>query len=331
MRTFSIWMATALACAAMACGSEKDTKSSDRGGATTRINGMTFADDASLPACDASTEAYLVYVTSTSTFKTCSDGAWADIDVKGPKGDKGDAATSEAVQAIEAYKTYRRSVFRATLECAAIDPLPNGCSPATNGKYLSLGSAFLCGPTEVCTNGHVAGCNLTCSTFTSLSFQALGTTDSLNSGTAPTAPFVTVTNDADIAFAGGKVDLAKVKVTDVPSGITPMPLTTEAAANAITAMKSILSLSFPLGLLDLYVDMGAVNTTFIGECNGQSGYDCPKDYYDFSTTNDTDHGSSGSPLIDVANGKVVGVTSAGTEGENANYTWAIDASKFGGF
>ena len=92
-------------------------------------------------------------------------------------------------------------------------------------------------------------------------------------------------------------------------------------------------MSFPLGLQDLYVDMGTVNTPYIGECDRQGGmsgkYDCPRDTLDFSTTNDTDHGSSGSPLFDIKTGKVIGVTSAGTDGENANYTWAIDAFRFG--
>ena len=97
-------------------------------------------------------------------------------------------------------------------------------------------------------------------------------------------------------------------------------------------MRETLSMSFPLGLQDLYVDIGAVNTAYIGECNNQggvAGYGCPRDLYDFSTTNDTDHGSSGSPLFDLKSGKVVGVTTGGTDGENANFTWAVDAYRFG--
>lgn len=314
-----------------ACGSDKDKDSGSGGGASQRINGMTFADDASLPACNATTDGYLVYVTSTAKFKTCNGTEWADIDVKGEKGDKGDSATSDAAAAIDLYKKYRRSVFRVTLTCTnPVSPLPSGC-----GSGTSLGSAFLCGDGEVCTNAHVAACNGSCyQSFGSLKFQALDATDSLNSGDDPIAPFVTITDSTKIRVAGGRVDLAKVTVTGVPAGITPMPLSTTAAKGQISAIQSVLSMSFPLGFSDLYVDVGAVNNTFIGECDndgGQAGYDCPKDYYDFSTTNDTDHGSSGSPLLDLSSGKVIGVTSAGTEGENANYTWAVDASKFGDF
>ena len=90
----------------------------------------------------------------------------------------------------------------------------------------------------------------------------------------------------------------------------------------------VLSMSFALGLEDLYTDVGYVKTNVLEDC--ATGY-CPRDGLDFATSNDTDHGSSGSPLVNVQTGAVVGVTTAGTDEENANFTWAIDAALFGDF
>ena len=326
-----------------ACGKLHQSSQSAKSGATDDPwhGGMTVADDTALPPCDDAHAGDLVYVKSTKSFKTCDTGQWAVIDLKGDKGDKGDAGeTSEFTQAFALYKTYKGSVFRATLQCTPITPYPSGCplpsqQTQPSNPTVYLGSAFLCGPNQVCTNTHVTSCpkyqNSACFTFGSLSLQALApSSDSVDTGTGETPPFFT-TNDATPIKYSKLKDLALVTVTAAPAGATALPLNTKAATDVVQEFSAIMSLSFPLGFEDLYADVGHINLPKIGECDtdgGVSGYGCPRDRYDFSTSNDTDHGSSGSPLFDVASGTVVGVTTAGTEGENANYTWAIDASSF---
>jgi hypothetical protein len=92
-------------------------------------------------------------------------------------------------------------------------------------------------------------------------------------------------------------------------------------------------MSFPLAFQDLYTDVGQVNSPDVNDCDGEAkeDYGCPAQSYDFSTTNDTDHGSSGSPIFNVVTGEVVGVASAGTNKENANFTWSIYASQLNDF
>jgi hypothetical protein len=54
-------------------------------------DGALYIQDAgALPECNAEAEGRLAYVKAEATFKACSGGAWANVDVKGPKGDKGD-------------------------------------------------------------------------------------------------------------------------------------------------------------------------------------------------------------------------------------------------
>jgi S1-C subfamily serine protease len=82
-------------------------------------------------------------------------------------------------------------------------------------------------------------------------------------------------------------------------------------------------MSFPLGFTDLYTHLGSINASSINDCtSAENG--CLREKYDFATTNNTDHGSSGSPLIAMT-GEVIGVVEGGTDGRNANFTWGIDA------
>jgi hypothetical protein len=331
--------AVALACLSTACGAlDDDKKKGDGAGATTTtMNGMAFADEQSLPACDATTNNMLAYVKDTKTFETCADGAWTKVDVKGEAGAKGDPGADGApgdevtTKAIELYKKYKRSVFQISLQCANRVGPTTTCG--TSGLYF--GSGFLCGDDVICTNEHVVACDPACyTTFTSLKVTALAAgNDSLNQGADPEAPFMTVTSTAAFRYSTDTraTDLAKFTATGLPSGLTPVTIETAPASQSVTSLMPVLSMSYPLAYADLYTDLGRVDTPFLGECDtdgGVGGVGCLKDYYDFGTTNITDHGSSGSPLFDVATGKVVGVTSAGTDGQNANYTWAIDASRF---
>lgn len=332
-------LALVFAAAPLGCGKDQTKAKTGPSASVDRSGGMTVADDESLPACDASRDGALVYVTSTKSFRSCGSGNWTTIDLTGAKGDKGDtgaagaagkagADAGNATKAIAIYKQARKSVFRLEATCQPVNPYPSDCA---NGSTF-LGTGFLCGDKEVCTNNHVVTCDAHCYTgITSLKMQALvGDSDSVNASGKQADPFFTASSGASFRIHPSK-DLAIVPITANPTGAVPLTLSTKAAKDFVTELLPVLSMSFPLGFEDLYVDVGFVNSASITECNtegGTSGYGCPKEFYSFSTTNDTDHGSSGSPLFDVATGEVIGVTTAGTENENANYTWASDASLY---
>ncbi len=300
---------------------------------------MTYDTTADLPPCTPAREGHIAYVATAKELLACTGGAWSEVDLKGEKGDRGDQGEAGATGAtgtapsgnvaLTLYQTYRASVFRVSLACRLVANPPATCNgkPAQVG---SLGSAFLCGEGVACTNAHVAVCGLDpCYRLESISMQALeGEADSVNGDGEPATPFFTSSSEAAIKRHPTR-DLARVAVTGVPAGTKPMLLNTKPYHASVKVLTPVLSMSFPLGFQDLYTDVGAVNAPDLTECDvqgGAAGYGCPGKTYDFSTTNDTDHGSSGSPLLDVATGFVIGVTSAGTEDENANFTWAVDAN-----
>lgn len=51
---------------------------------------MLVQSAAALPACDASAEGWLVYLSAEAKFQACQSGAWVDAVIKGEKGEKGD-------------------------------------------------------------------------------------------------------------------------------------------------------------------------------------------------------------------------------------------------
>lgn len=328
-------------------GKTRQTSSGDasaqtpgRGAEPLASSAMTYDTTADLPSCTPAREGHIAYVATAKELLACTGGAWSEVDLKGEKGDKGDAGDAGAAgpsgavasggnPALTLYETYRASIFRVSLSCRLVVNPPATCNgkPPQTG---SLGSAFLCGDGVACTNAHVAACGLDpCYRLESISIQAIeGDADSINGDGTPSEPFFTSTSEAAIKRHPTR-DLARVTVTGVPAGTKAMLLNTKPYDATVSVLAPVLSMSFPLGFQDLYTDVGAVNAPDLTECDvegGTSGYGCPARAYDFSTTNNTDHGSSGSPLVDVATGLVIGVTSAGTEDENANFTWAVDAN-----
>jgi S1-C subfamily serine protease len=111
-----------------------------------------------------------------------------------------------------------------------------------------------------------------------------------------------------------------------------IPVSISTSTNDLLTGSWNLSMSFPLAFEDLYTSLGQITSNYIGDCHGGSAYGCNGLYYDFATSNSTtDHGSSGSPIFDLETGKVIGVVTAGVDGENANITWVIMADKLNGF
>jgi len=322
----------------LSCGTEtKESRQNASAPSPARENGMTFVAESDLPPCTSEREGFLVYVQETSNFRSCIAGSWTAIDLKGNKGDKGDTGPSatETNGALNLYNKYKHSIFRVELTCDIQSNAPSSCS-GKSPSALYRGTAFLCGDKSVCSNNHVVSCP-TCYEFKNLALQSVsGSSDTVNPDGqigGSVAPFFTSSTNTMIKLHSSK-DLARFTISQNPVNAVPLPISNKLAKEIITPLMPILSISFPLGFQDLYVDIGNVNSPKLGHCEPgapeNGGYGCPAQHYAFSTTNDTDHGSSGSPLIDLLTGEVVGLTTAGTSGENANYTWATDASYLNG-
>ena len=253
----------------------------------------------------------------------------------GPAGPAGSDSSDTASTIL--YQKYHKSVFRLTVQCTAVNPYPATCLTGVSaGQVVTfLGSGFLCAANTVCTNTHVANCDQptpgpnSCFNFTSLLMQAtVGTSDTINTGTAPAAPFYTIKDQQSFKFHP-TFDVTKIPVNTVPPNAVVSPITTAADVNGlIPNLTKTLAMSFPLGMMDLYTDIGTIINPDIGECDkqgGVSGFGCLSASYAFATSNQEDHGSSGSPIFDVDSGAVIGITTAGSDGANADYTWATDA------
>lgn len=92
---------------------------------------MLVADAGALPACDASAEGWLIYLKAEAKFQTCSEGKWADVDIKGEKGEAGqagaDGASNHIVESWVCDRTLDNSVIKAVVsgsEAIDIDVSP---------------------------------------------------------------------------------------------------------------------------------------------------------------------------------------------------------------
>lgn len=301
-----------------------------------------------LPACGAANNNQMAYVASDSGFVVCKDGKWVGATVKVansatetidlpadancPFGAKkirigfvaagetkpGKDATEIVVcnspkdaglgavltESMALYKKYRRSVYRLGVQCS------------TGSSWTA--SAFRCSATEACTNFHAVD-RSQCGTG-AISRLTLEVVKDENDTTAT----IFFNSTAPSVKAHTTKDVAKIVVNSFPANSEIVPVMTKEETKLET-LSPILSLSFPLGFEELYTDVGNVNVNAIKTC--PTPMSCPG-AYDFGTNNNTDHGSSGSPLIEVRSGKVVGVTSAGTDDVNANFTWALYGWRF---
>lgn len=226
-------------------------------------------------------------------------GPQGDDGAVGPQGDDGEDGNTTAQKTIDLYKKYRSSVYRVELKC--------------NGTLVGVASAFKTGAYEASTNKHVV--NFSCGGYRTIVLQTVYST--IDTTTSDDYPALSSTSSAGY-------DLAKITTSvSLPGETIAIP----DSVNPVTGSYT-LSLSFPLGFEDLYTLLGQVSSNYTW-CGSASGYSCSS--YDFATTNDTDHGSSGSPIFDLESGELIGITTAGTDGENMNVNWVIDASKLNSF
>jgi S1-C subfamily serine protease len=234
--------------------------------------------------------------------KNGADGSNGKDGTNGKDGEDGTDGKTIQQDIFNIYSKYRKSVYRVTTFC--------------DGVAQSFGSAFKIAERVAATNEHVA--NFTCGGVRSIRIERVyDYLDTLN-GNAIFATTFSLHSSADLA----KLYFSE----DLPGEVVSIG----SSDNSKTGDQT-LSLSFPLGFEDLYTLPGSVTSNYLGECYGGSGYGCPAAEYDLITTNDTDHGSSGSPILDLTTGECIGVTTAGTNGENMNVTWAINCDKLNDF
>jgi hypothetical protein len=76
---------------------------------------MVVATEAELPACAAANAKQLVYVTESTTFKSCEQGAWTAISIKGKDGAAGLTITSNTL--LNPYNTNICTTYASIEEC----------------------------------------------------------------------------------------------------------------------------------------------------------------------------------------------------------------------
>ncbi len=333
----------ALVCLVAVTGCAKAHKNSQAAETNTEDGrvfvGMSVTSADALPPCEASLAGRIVYVVTETGFRICNNDALQNSPENSASGQSGQPGQSgqswqwrvAAVgsedswqSAFKLYQKFHNGVVRIAIQCKDANGL----------RMTSLGSGFHCAPGVICTAHHVLKCPKDSELGGINLHRIIGSGDSIagldNADMPP--PFYSLDlNNASAAVLNQIThhpsrDLAKLKLTSDDPKVSAMPVLPWATApfsETIKTLANVLSMSFPLGFTDLYTHLGSVNASSIGECNNSTN-GCLRGKFDFSTTNDTDHGSSGSPLLDLQ-GRVVGVVTAGTEGNNANFTWAIDA------
>lgn len=284
--------------------------------------GMSVNAVEDLPQCDSTQSGRVVYVVTETVFRICqpqSEGNsnWQIAPVN---------AENTWDKAFALYQKYREGIFRVTRRCLDTE---------SSTFQETYGSGFYCDKATICTSAHVLQCpsgtELQAINLHRVQTGSDSIADSQENLPAPFYSFTSeLTKDPRIKTHRTR-DLAKLTLPEFSedgtslelNSIPILPISREPASTAVRTLSYILSMSFPLGFTDLYTHLGAINASTINECDTAPG-GCMRDKYDFATTNNTDKGSSGSPLLSM-NGLVIGMVQGGTDGNNANFTWAIDA------
>ena len=253
---------------------------------------------------------------------------------KGEKGDKGDTGSNVFADALAIHTSKRKSVFRLSIYCQFDINGDDvyGDTFSYDGNNVNFyeshrGTGFLIENRKVVTNKHVLSddaCDKEFSDGTKWEGRLYNVVinaisywnDSLTS--LPSDRINIWRSNMDIYHHSTK-DLAKITVPQsFVTNRTPFVIESSAADSMLTPT---LSMSFPLGIDDMITNIGEIvndsSVTF--------------DEYDFMTSNDTDGGSSGSPIIDINTGKVIGVLTAGFNEANMNPSIAIHAHRLNDF
>lgn len=228
--------------------------------------------------------------------------------IQGMTGAKGESGENYSAKAFELYKEYRKSIFYLTIKFY-------------DGSYV-YSTGFLCDDIYICTAFHPLKPH-----------NQIEFVDASN-----TYNYIDTLNDQDAFLfrvpdpaphADPYSDLAKIYIGNNTAleGLKSLPI--EYGYYRPDATSPTLVMSFMMGMADLFTDIGTVLSNYVGTC-GDAGWPCIGLDYDFITSNDTDHGSSGAPVFDLTTGMVVGVVIGGPTPtlSSANWTWVNLASSF---
>lgn len=226
------------------------------------------------------------------------DGTNGINGVDGVDGESGIQVIYDSTQKI--YTDYRQSIYRISVRC--------------DNTIVSYGSGFRYSDYEVATNAHVTTHD--CPDGTIKSFRLEYADDKDDAVNPASAIYVYDYLESP------EYDLAKIYVPSDFVGKTVKVSDTMFGVDGDVGQFTV-SMSYPLGLLDMFTLIG--NVSVIEPC--YRDYSCQTFPYDFMVTNDTDHGSSGSPIFDMITGEVIGVVSATLDDVNMNPVYVIDANK----
>ena len=284
------------------------------------------------------------------------EGVQGETGNTGTDGQDGADGFNVFAKALSIHTSKRKSVFRLTVACSQ-DLDGDGIYGETNGddtlykyvygdsfynynpsgqyytefisEYTHTGTGWLSSDDEIITNKHVIG-DTVCSSIKYYNASS-------NSYTASRIPvFVKVESVSDTSdslqssseaviiersefSSHPSYDLAKIAVTEsFSTGRNGFEIETADE----TILTPTLSMSFPFGINDMITNIGEVSADTATSFTGS---------YDFMTSNDTDSGSSGSPIIDITTGKVIGVLTAGFVDASMNPSIVIHADRLNDF
>ena len=244
------------------------------------------------------------------------------------------------------YETHRKSVFRLSNTCemdldgdgifgeVGDDDYnilnDDGSIYDTISTFSNYGTGWLMSNDTIATNKHVLSdetCDDTAKRYIDSSVTAriksvqivglLGSSDSLYNGLVLnlTRAYVEPNISHHPIY-----DLTKIRIDDTEflAFRTPFQIDNTIAVETLTPT---LSMSYPLGITDLMSNIGGISSNGVTYFNG----------YDFYTSNDTDRGSSGSPIVNIDTGKAIGLVTAGFANSIMNPAIVIHAARLNEF
>ena len=247
--------------------------------------------------------------------------------------DGGDNVYSKA---LALYNSHRSAIVRIAVTCEFNidsdsgygDPFVlttvDGVSTSMTSYVSHTGSGFITDEDHIVSNIHVAGdsaCDLGNgwgARVKSLQFKRRRGSNDEASATW------SVTRNEFTTSESSTHDLIKITPNVLfwqnITGLTPLSVALPSEFS-ISTLRPTLSMSYPLGMTNLMTNIGTISSdVYVASSK-----------YDFMTSNDTDSGSSGSPIIDIYTGKVIGIVTAGLADVNMNPSICISADRLNDF
>jgi len=276
----------------------------------------SLPNEAQLPPCTADRAGILYFIVDQKVFKSCTNGVWGTVDIRGEKGEKGDAGAegTNGIDGTDQFTAAWRQVWSENVRSTVYIRSTFRNMLLNCGGAMS-GTGFVVGANLVATNGHVVPAaitdDLSCPNMVLTSVDVWFPTsiggDTFHNQSPATARAVAV--DRQIAVSDD-IALVQVATTD------RVPLTLSArdeAADKLTGDgvklgEPVLLIGFSLGTTFAHFATGAVTALQAVNERLLSGFLAPgRLVYEFDLV--SGGGSSGGPILDLR-GQVIGVNFA---------------------